>query len=180
MSSSINLFWWRGSKWDTSVCPDLFEETGMSVEARVSLEYDEDNVWDPAHKSQHHTATQEEPVVGVVVDQALQSMRYQRLTQSDLTGDRQAGLKDKRLFSKSKYVVEKMERRFVNKERRVTSKRNSDVWWCSQHLPHLSWFYWSHLLQHLLLNTLNSGLLQQSSLHTQFTDFNYRERFRVN
>lgn len=56
----------------------------MSVEAGMSLEYDKDHIRDPAHKSQHHTATQEEPVVGVVVDQALQSVRYQGLAQGDL------------------------------------------------------------------------------------------------
>lgn len=78
-------------KRDCSAHPDLFEEAGVSVKAGMSLEYYDDYVRRPAYKSQHHTATQEEPVIGVVVDQALQSMGYQRPAQRDLTGDRPGG-----------------------------------------------------------------------------------------
>ena len=91
--SFMNKSWWKESLEDFSVCPDLFEETGVSIEAGMSLQYDQDNIWGPAYKSQHHAATQEEPVIGVVVDQALQSVGYQRAAQRDLTRDTQGGIK---------------------------------------------------------------------------------------
>ncbi len=84
----------------------------MSVEAGMSLQYDQDNVRGPAYKPQHHAATQEEPVIGVVVNQALESMGYQGIAQRDLTRDRWGEVKEK-CFSKSKYVMEKVERRFI-------------------------------------------------------------------
>lgn len=67
----------------------------MSVEAGVSLENDKDDIRRPAHKSQNHTAAQEEPVIRVVVHQALQRMRDQSLAQRDLVGDRRGGEEDK-------------------------------------------------------------------------------------
>lgn len=93
-----SLFWWKeslkGEKKqirDIIVCLDLSEDAGMSVEASVSLQYHQDNIRGPAYKSQHHTATQEEPVIGMVVDQALQGMGYQRLAQRDLMRGRHMG-----------------------------------------------------------------------------------------
>lgn len=59
----------------------------MYVEAGMSLQYDHDNIRGPADESKHHTATQEEPVVGVVVNQPLQGIGYQRLTERDLDRD---------------------------------------------------------------------------------------------
>lgn len=76
---------------DSAHAPNLFEETGMSVEAGVSLENDEYNVRGPAHKSQHHTAAQEEPVVVVVVHQALQCVRDQGLALGDLAAEQAEG-----------------------------------------------------------------------------------------
>lgn len=58
----------------------------MSLEAGVSLENDEDDVRGPAHESQNHAAAQEEPVIVVVVDQALQRVRDQSLALGNLVG----------------------------------------------------------------------------------------------
>lgn len=79
---------------DSAHAPNLFEETGMSVEAGVSLENDEDDVRGPANESQHHAAAQEEPVVVVVVHQALQCMRDQGLALSDLGAEQAEGEKN--------------------------------------------------------------------------------------
>lgn len=76
---------------DSAHAPNLFEETGMSVEAGVSLENDEYDVRGPAHKSQHHAAAQEEPVVVVVVHQALQCVRDQGLALGDLAAEQAEG-----------------------------------------------------------------------------------------
>lgn len=75
----------------TAHVPNLFEETGLPVEAGVSLENDEDDVGGPAHESQHHAAAQEEPVVVVVVHQALQCARDQGLALGDLGGEQAEG-----------------------------------------------------------------------------------------
>lgn len=54
----------------------------------MRLQCEKDNVRGPANKSQNDTATQEEPVVGVVVDQTFQRVGYQRLAQRYLMGDK--------------------------------------------------------------------------------------------
>lgn len=64
--------------------PDLFGLTGRSAEACMCLQDDEDNIRGPAYESQHHTATQEQPVIGVVVDQAVQGVGHQSAAQRDL------------------------------------------------------------------------------------------------
>lgn len=51
--------------------PNLFSEIRTAVEGGVSPQNDQDHVGGPAYESQHHAAAQEEPVVGVVVDQTL-------------------------------------------------------------------------------------------------------------
>lgn len=61
-------------------------EAGLPVDAGVSLEDDEDDVRGPTHESQDDAATQEEPVVVVVVDQTLQGVRDQSLALGDLVG----------------------------------------------------------------------------------------------
>lgn len=63
----------------------------MPVEAGVSLEDDEDDVRGPAHESQNHAAAQEEPVVVVVVHQALQGVGDQSLALGDLLGEQAEG-----------------------------------------------------------------------------------------
>ena len=65
---------------------------GRSADTGVGLQDDQDYIGGPAYKAQHHTAAQEEPVVGVVVHQALQSMGDQRPAQGDLTP--QGGMKE--------------------------------------------------------------------------------------
>lgn len=92
----------------------------MSVEAGMSLQYDKDNVWGPAYKSQHYTATQEKPVVGVVVNQALQSMGDQRLAQRDLDRGRQGEIKGS--DSARGFGIDKMERGLISNECKGTQK----------------------------------------------------------
>lgn len=73
-------------------------ETGLPVEAGVSLEDEEDNVRGPTHESQDDAAAQEEPVVVVVVDQTLQGVRDQSLALGDLVGQQDARSKPKSVF----------------------------------------------------------------------------------
>lgn len=63
----------------------------MHVKARMGLQNDEDNIWGPPHKSQHHAATQGKPVVGVVVNQAFKGIGYQSLAEWDLEKKKNIG-----------------------------------------------------------------------------------------
>lgn len=68
---------------------------------------------------------------------------------------RQTRGSERERFSKSKYVVEKVDRRLISKEWNVTKKRDvGGKWSIKQNLPQCGWFHWCQAWQWRTLVTL--------------------------